>query len=176
MQKTDEILGVHVIDAHASELIAEAVVAMEFRASSEDIARIVPRAPVAVGGDARGGARGGQAGAAHVRDSLYPDDESYHPPAERIGGGSVFDSAEYTQPAARLPLTVLEYYQQTLAKRGFVRDEAAVRARCMRLQRLYEEWAAYKERRSTALRRLVVRRRCRAACTCGAAWAAARAS
>jgi dihydrolipoamide dehydrogenase len=37
---TDEILGVHVIGPMASELIAEAVVAMEFRASSEDIARI----------------------------------------------------------------------------------------------------------------------------------------
>jgi dihydrolipoamide dehydrogenase len=38
--KTDEILGVHIIGPTASELIAEAVVAMEFRASSEDIARI----------------------------------------------------------------------------------------------------------------------------------------
>ncbi len=37
---TDEILGVHIIGPMASELIAEAVVAMEFRASSEDIARI----------------------------------------------------------------------------------------------------------------------------------------
>lgn len=37
---TDEILGVHVIGANASDLIAEAVVAMEFKASSEDIARI----------------------------------------------------------------------------------------------------------------------------------------
>ena len=38
--KTDEILGVHIVGPFASELIAEAVVAMEFRASSEDIARI----------------------------------------------------------------------------------------------------------------------------------------
>ncbi len=37
---TDEILGVHVVGPFASELIAEAVVAMSFRASSEDIARI----------------------------------------------------------------------------------------------------------------------------------------
>jgi dihydrolipoamide dehydrogenase len=37
---TDEILGVHIIGPYASELISEAVVAMEFRASSEDIARI----------------------------------------------------------------------------------------------------------------------------------------
>jgi dihydrolipoamide dehydrogenase len=38
--KTDEILGVHIVGPMASELIAEAVVAMEFRASAEDIARI----------------------------------------------------------------------------------------------------------------------------------------
>jgi dihydrolipoamide dehydrogenase len=38
--KTDEILGVHIVGPFASELIAEAVVAMEFKASAEDIARI----------------------------------------------------------------------------------------------------------------------------------------
>ena len=38
--KTDEILGVHIVGPQASELIAEAVVAMEFKASAEDIARI----------------------------------------------------------------------------------------------------------------------------------------
>lgn len=38
--KTDRVLGVHIISSHASELIAEAVMAMEFRASSEDVARI----------------------------------------------------------------------------------------------------------------------------------------
>jgi len=37
---TDEILGVHIVGPMASELIAECVVAMEFRASSEDLARI----------------------------------------------------------------------------------------------------------------------------------------
>ena len=37
---TDEILGVHIVGPQASELIAEACVAMAFRASSEDIARI----------------------------------------------------------------------------------------------------------------------------------------
>ena len=39
-QRTDRILGMHVIGPLASELIAEGVVAMEFGASSEDIARI----------------------------------------------------------------------------------------------------------------------------------------
>ena len=42
---TDRILGVHIIGPYASELIAEAVVAMEFGASSEDIARIVHAHP-----------------------------------------------------------------------------------------------------------------------------------
>jgi len=37
--KTDEILGVHMIGARAADMIAEAVIAMEFRASSEDVAR-----------------------------------------------------------------------------------------------------------------------------------------
>jgi dihydrolipoamide dehydrogenase len=39
-QETDEILGVHMIGPRAADLIAEAVVAMEFRASAEDIGRI----------------------------------------------------------------------------------------------------------------------------------------
>jgi dihydrolipoamide dehydrogenase len=37
--KSDRVLGVHILGAHASDMIAEAVVAMEFGASSEDIAR-----------------------------------------------------------------------------------------------------------------------------------------
>lgn len=39
-ETTDEILGVHIIGARAADVIGEAVVAMEFRASAEDIARI----------------------------------------------------------------------------------------------------------------------------------------
>jgi dihydrolipoamide dehydrogenase len=42
---TDRILGVHIIGPFASELIAEATVAMEFGASAEDIARIVHAHP-----------------------------------------------------------------------------------------------------------------------------------
>ena len=38
-EKTDEILGVHMIGARAADMIAEAVISMEFRASAEDIAR-----------------------------------------------------------------------------------------------------------------------------------------
>ncbi|NJM32504.1 MAG: FAD-dependent oxidoreductase, partial [Limnobacter sp.] len=38
--ESDEVLGVHIVNAHASDLIAEAVMAMEFKAASEDIGRI----------------------------------------------------------------------------------------------------------------------------------------
>lgn len=39
-QKTDRILGVHIVGPHAGDLLSEAVVAMSFSASSEDLARI----------------------------------------------------------------------------------------------------------------------------------------
>ncbi len=44
-QETDRILGVHIIGPMASELIAEAVVAMEYGASAEDLARTVHAHP-----------------------------------------------------------------------------------------------------------------------------------
>jgi cell division protein ZapE len=50
---------------------------------------------------------------------------------------------------------VVALYEESLAKRGFVSDPAQWRA-VERLQRLYEEWSAYKARRSTALKRLLV--------------------
>ena len=50
---------------------------------------------------------------------------------------------------------VVSLYQQHLAKRGFVSDSSQWRA-VERLQRLYEEWSAYKARRSSALKRLLV--------------------
>jgi len=39
-EKTDEILGVHMVGARAADMIAEAVVAMEYRASAEDVSRM----------------------------------------------------------------------------------------------------------------------------------------
>lgn len=42
---SDKILGVHIIAEHASELIAEAVLAMEFSASAEDLARTIHAHP-----------------------------------------------------------------------------------------------------------------------------------
>jgi cell division protein ZapE len=87
-----------------------------------------------------------------MRDSAHEEPAEPLPPI----GDSVFDSTEYTEPAKRLPLTVLEYYQEALARRGFVADDAQYAA-VQRLQRTYEQWADYKSRRSSALRRMVVR-------------------
>lgn len=44
-EKTDRVLGIHMIGPHVSELISEAVAAMKFSASSEDIASIVHAHP-----------------------------------------------------------------------------------------------------------------------------------
>lgn len=57
---------------------------------------------------------------------------------------------------ASAPKDVLALYEQSLSRRGFVSDASQWRA-VERLQRMYEEWKAYKARRSSALRRLLVR-------------------
>ncbi|OGQ93859.1 MAG: dihydrolipoyl dehydrogenase [Deltaproteobacteria bacterium RIFOXYA12_FULL_61_11] len=44
-EQSDEILGVHLLGARCADLIAEAVVAMEYRASAEDLGRIVHAHP-----------------------------------------------------------------------------------------------------------------------------------
>ena len=51
---------------------------------------------------------------------------------------------------------VVTLYRQHLEKRGFLPDPSQQRA-VERLQQLYEEWSAYKKRRSSALKRLVVK-------------------
>jgi hypothetical protein len=45
-RETDKMLGVHVIGSNAGEMIAEAVLALEYGASSEDIARTCHAHPV----------------------------------------------------------------------------------------------------------------------------------
>jgi cell division protein ZapE len=51
---------------------------------------------------------------------------------------------------------VVTLYRQQLAKRGFLSDPSQSRA-VERLQRVFEEWSAYKARRDTALKRLIVK-------------------
>jgi len=63
---------------------------------------------------------------------------------------------ETVPPALAEPASALELYQEALRKRGFQPDDSQYAA-VLRLQRLYEEWSDYKRKRSTALRRLVVR-------------------
>ena len=66
---TDEILGVHIVGPMASELISEAVVAMEFKARREDIARICHAHPSLSRSDQGSGAGGRQAHAELLSDS-----------------------------------------------------------------------------------------------------------
>jgi len=51
---------------------------------------------------------------------------------------------------------VVSLYEQSLKRRGFVSDSSQWRA-VERLQQLHEEWSAYKKRRSSALKRLLVK-------------------
>src|SRR5512135_672392 len=64
--------------------------------------------------------------------------------------------AAHASMNAATGLDVVSLYRQQVAGRGFVSDAAQWRA-VERLQRLYEEWRAYKARRATALRRLLVK-------------------
>src|SRR5882672_69100 len=65
----------------------------------------------------------------------------------------VLEAREQQELAKQGPI---EVYHRALERRGFKSDASQLRA-VERLQQLYEEWTAYKARRSTALRRLVVR-------------------
>jgi len=51
---------------------------------------------------------------------------------------------------------VVSLYRQQLDRRGFMADSSQWRA-VERLQQLFEEWSAYKARRSSALKRLIVK-------------------
>ena len=53
-------------------------------------------------------------------------------------------------------MDVVEVYRQNLQRRGFVSDSSQWRA-VERLQQLHEEWTEYKKRRSSALKRLLVK-------------------
>ena len=72
---------------------------------------------------------------------------------------SASDSAVTADVAAAAEsgrVSVLEFYRGMLDRRGFIADAAQFRA-VERLQQLYEEWSDYKQKRRSAIRRLVVR-------------------
>ena len=64
--------------------------------------------------------------------------------------------ADSQKPVDEARLDVVALYRRSLAKRGFVSDAAQWRA-VERLQRLYDEWTAYKARRNTAWKRMLVK-------------------
>jgi len=53
-------------------------------------------------------------------------------------------------------LTVMDYYQKVVARRGYVSDESQLAA-VAKLQELYDEWVGYKARRNTALKRMFIK-------------------
>jgi len=67
-------------------------------------------------------------------------------------GGGALEAGDGQALAKQGPI---ELYHRALERRGFKSDSSQLRA-VERLQQLYEEWTAYKAKRSTALRRLVV--------------------
>jgi hypothetical protein len=155
--KTDRILGVHVIGTNASELIAEAVVAMEFHASSEDIARICtptrrcpksctkPRWPST---------------SARCISELPPR----LPPQRSAAGGGVGGEGLIFMPhmILRSPSKACcAPWMPSSSRAASSRRRPAGRAE--RLQRLYDELLAFKHQRRGKLRKLLSTRRCRAA-------------
>ena len=65
--KTDRLLGVHILGATASDMIAEATLAMEFAASVEDVGHAFHAHPTMPEAPARGGAGGEWAGAPIIK-------------------------------------------------------------------------------------------------------------
>ena len=121
-RQTDEILGVHIVGPMASELIAEAVVAMEFKASAEDIARICHAHPSLERGDQGSRAGGRQAHAELLTSAVQWRSAScteahagrarLHQPTRRSWRPSTRSSAARTsgpttRPARRNALTKL---------------------------------------------------------------------
>ena len=75
------------------------------------------------------------------------------------GNGALRDSSfarEADRPGESTRPSVVSLYRQSLENRGFVSDAAQWHA-VERLQGLYEEWTAYKARRDTAIKRLLVK-------------------
>ena len=73
--------------------------------------------------------------------ALEPDDDSI---------------ADINLAAESGELTVLDYYNKVVARRGYISDESQVAA-VLRLQALYDDWVGYKARRNTRLKRMFVK-------------------
>ena len=73
--RTDRILGVHILGPRASDLIAEAVVALEYAASAEDIARVKQRQQASFEADRERWRAAGIAEPAETQEAQVPPDE-----------------------------------------------------------------------------------------------------
>lgn len=83
--------------------------------------------------------------------------------AERVrqtGGNSIDEPTQLRRRTRERDsvgsMSVIELYRHALGRRGYLADASQMQA-VERLQQLYEEWSAYKARRSTAVRKLLVR-------------------
>jgi cell division protein ZapE len=63
---------------------------------------------------------------------------------------------DINQAAQSGELTVEDYYQKVVARRGYISDESQLAA-VHKLQELYDEWVGYKARRNTALKRMFIK-------------------
>jgi hypothetical protein len=140
---TDRILGVHAIGPLVSELIAEAVVAMEFGAASEDLARICHAHPVALRSDQGGGARRRQTHAEPLEQEwdAQPDPGmavASDPPRRSLPSSAAMNDADSPAEIGPRSGALIAWIDPILAARGTTLDPSQVAA-LERLQRLATE-------------------------------------
>ena len=71
--------------------------------------------------------------------------------------GEEDDSIDDINQAAQAgELTVMDYYQKVVARRGYISDESQMAA-VRKMQELYDEWVGYKARRNTTLKRMFIK-------------------
>ena len=63
---------------------------------------------------------------------------------------------DINQAAEAGELTVMDYYQKVVARRGYISDESQLAA-VRKMQDLYDEWVGYKARRNTTLKRMFIK-------------------
>src|SRR5262249_45940990 len=135
--KTDRILGMHAIGPMVSELIAEGVVAMEFGAASEDIARICHAHP--------------SLAEAVKEAALAVDTRPLNLGIDDRGRRDLNDAAPQTAaPPGAAGGALLRHLEPEFTRRGIVLDAAQLNA-LAHLERLYEELVAFKKARQSVL-------------------------
>ena len=125
---TDRVLGVHIVGPYAGELIAEASVLMEFAGAAEDLGRITPRPPDAVGGGQGSRTRRLVQADPHLKPSLLSPKSS----SGRMLAGRVTGAPGPRRPFARCGGAVHGQTQEEVRQEFPARLEAgSVRRRCI---------------------------------------------